>query len=123
MRKIGIVVIIGIILLMASSAIAGQKEVIKAVEKLRAATSSDVGDEKLQDLLIDAKTEVAIYARSLNIPEGKTSNDKFLVSAGSSVLLYEAGFRFLRAESYDKAEDGFNRAGKYLDTAYKHMRK
>ena len=48
-RKIDIVVIIGIILLIASSALAGQKEVMKTLEKLRIA---GVDGDKLDDLLV-----------------------------------------------------------------------
>jgi len=123
MKKVLLCTILLVITFIASPLIAGQKEVVRALEKLRATTTSDVGLEKIQDALVDAKTEYNIYVRSLNIPKGKKTTDKFLIDATRSLVNYETGILWLQSNNYEKAHNAFVTAGESIDNAYKYMKK
>ena len=105
-KKIGMAIILTLCLTL--FAVAGEKDVLRALEKIRGNTEIGVSYIKYCDLLADAKTEINIYKR------GKI-NERFLKSAEKVFTCYEMARDAWWAKMEFEKDSSLSKAAKILN--------
>lgn len=130
MKKHAILIITAtLIACLINPALAGEKDVLKALEIIKGNVESGVNLSTYRELLADAKVEINIYKR------GKNINSDFLNATKKCLTCYQSagGFwkmklDFERLKSYEDAidcdqnmQEDWQKASDYLDKAYEAL--
>ena len=110
-----------------SVTIAGQRDVLKAIEKVKANTETGVSYKKYVELLADAKFELNLLERNLKNP---LKNNFFLEAYRSYISYDTAKMNWETKNNYGDSDgklhnmiqENWTSAAKHLENAYKYRK-
>ena len=130
-RLLSTIIVLFVCIISATLAKAGEKDVLKALEKIKGAVETGVSYQRYGELVADAKVEINIYKRA------KKENEKFLKAVEKSHQNYQSALQSwtnsmefsddidyeLKAKNLLRRtmQDRWKAGAKYLDEAYGYL--
>lgn len=124
MKNIAVtVVVLFMALVFVPQSMAGQEEVLRALERVKAATLVGSSLGKYTDLLIDAQAELNILGHYVPLNEKGKTTDPFFNEVGRAIFIYTTAKIQWEGGNNEGVLKSWNTAAQHIENAYKYLKK